>query len=124
MLITYLPEDKCVGQNLSREEQSARVHCLFHRSMWVVLEPLIKAGLEGMEMVEGDGNVHSDHLILACYIADYPEQCLVTCSKLGTCPKCLQVTLGESSLGKMRTQSDSLSTITQVKRSAWMLREF
>ena len=84
----------------------------------------IKAGLEGVGVVGGDGNVCRVHLILACYIANYPEQCLVTCSKLGTCLKCLQVALGESSLGKVRTQSDSLSTITQVKRSAQTLREF
>ena len=90
MLIAYLPMDKCVGRNLSREDQSARVHRLFHRSMRLVLEPLIKAGLEGMEVVGGDGHVCKVHPILACYVTDYPEQCLVTCSKYATCPKCLQ----------------------------------
>ena len=83
MLIVYLPVDKCIGHDLTKEKQSARVQRLFHKLMGLVLEPLIKAGSEGIKVVRGDP-------ILACYVADYPEQCLVTCSKFTTCPKCLQ----------------------------------
>ncbi|EGO04250.1 hypothetical protein SERLA73DRAFT_26622, partial [Serpula lacrymans var. lacrymans S7.3] len=54
----------------------------------IILEPLIKAGRKGMEVTGGDGAVRKLDPILACYVADYPEQCLVTCSKYGTCPKC------------------------------------
>ena len=118
--------DKCVGRNLTKVEQSARVQRLFHKSMRLVLEPLIKAGLEGMEVVGGDGHVRRVHPILACYVADYPEQCLVTCSKFTTCPKCLQPQdlLGDRTPGEPRTQNKSLSILRAAKSSARSPREF
>ncbi|KAF8873853.1 hypothetical protein CPB84DRAFT_1817951 [Gymnopilus junonius] len=56
--------------------------------MQIILEPLIMAGNTGVEMVSTDGAVCLVFLILSCYVVDYPEQCLVTCSKYGTCVKC------------------------------------
>ena len=56
-----------------------------------VLQPLKDAGDPhgpGLEMVRGDGAIWKVYPILAAYVADYPEQCLVTCTKYGTCPKC------------------------------------
>jgi hypothetical protein len=56
--------------------------------MRIVLEPLLDAGTNGVEMTSSDGAVRRVHPILTCYVADYPEQCLVGCTKYGTCPKC------------------------------------
>ena len=75
-----------MGSHLTKREKSSRVQWLFHDSMWIILEPLKEAGHKGVEMACGDGYVRRVHPILACYIADYPEQCLVTCTKYGTCP--------------------------------------
>ncbi|EPS94386.1 hypothetical protein FOMPIDRAFT_1055150 [Fomitopsis schrenkii] len=75
---------------------------LFHKSVQIILEPLIKAGKKGIDVTGGDGKVRRVHPILAVYVADYPEQCLVTCSKYGTCPICQ---CPESSLGEAGAQT-------------------
>jgi len=83
ILITYLSVSKMVSVELSKKQKSTRIQQLFHDSMWIVLEPLIEAGKSGVEVTSGDGKVRMVHPILACYVADYPEQCLVTCASTG-----------------------------------------
>ena len=51
-----------------------------------VLKPLESAGVLGVEMVSGDGVIRRCHPLLAAFVGDYPEQCLVTCTK--HCPVC------------------------------------
>lgn len=94
--------------------------------MRVVLEPLIDAGKNGMEVVGGDGSVRMVHPILACYVADYPEQCLVTCAKYGTCPKCqaLEDDLGERWPKERRTQRDTLHKISVANAESTFLSNF
>lgn len=88
ILLGYLPTEKVVDKELTSLDVRARQQRLFHEAMRIVLEPLVEAGKDGVEMVSGDGEVRLVFPILAAYAADFPEQCLVACAKGGTCPKC------------------------------------
>lgn len=88
ILIGYLSVEKINRKEMTDRAYRSKIQRLFHESMRIILEPLKKAGHEGVEMTGADGAVRMVFPILSCYAADYPEQCLVTCSKYGTCIKC------------------------------------
>jgi len=121
VLIGYLPTDKIPnpGNKLTANEHRARTQRLFHDSMRLILAPLATAGREGVEMTCGDGAVRHVFPLLAAYVADFPEQCLVTCSKYGTCPKCQCPSdkLGLPDVHPERTQGWTLSVIEDALRT-------
>lgn len=123
ILITYLSVSKTVGEELTKKQKSSHIQQLFHDSMRIVLEPLKKLGKKGMEVVFGDGSVCIVHPILAYYVADYSEQCLVTCAKYGTCPKChlRESEIGGRRSGRWRTQRETLKVISEASTaSIWI----
>lgn len=99
-----------VKKGRSKKKLQLRNYELFHRSMSKVLAPLKAAGDpkgQGVMLTGGNGEVRRVYPFLACYVADYPEQCLVTCSKYGTCPKChvKAEDLGKQGSSETRTQT-------------------
>ncbi|KAG1898415.1 uncharacterized protein F5891DRAFT_955444 [Suillus fuscotomentosus] len=126
ILIAYLSVSKMVGKQLTKKQKSTRIQQLFYDSMHIVLDPLIEAGKKGMEVTGGDGKVRIMYPILACYVADYPEQCLVTCPKYRTCPKC-QVSddeMGEREAAGWRTQRRTSKLICIAREKVTSISNF
>ncbi|KAF8602486.1 hypothetical protein BDV93DRAFT_444036 [Ceratobasidium sp. AG-I] len=88
VLIVYLPVPKLDCEtNVDQKRQTKRE--LFHRCMEELLEPLAEACKKGgVEAVCADRNIRRIHQVLASYIADFPEQCKVACTKQSHCPTC------------------------------------
>ena len=84
-LLAYLPATR-LEHIQNKSSRSRSLANLFHACMTKVLKPLESAGATGVEMSSGDGIVRRCHPLLAVFVGDYPEQCLVTCTK--HCPIC------------------------------------
>lgn len=93
---------------------------VFHESMRIILRPLEKAGREGIRMASSNGDIRLVHPILTTYVADYPEQCLVACSKFGTCPKCRKKAkeLATIDATTLRTGHWTIQVIEEAKKAS------
>src|SRR5882757_9202802 len=113
MLAGYLPVTKL--ECFTEKRRSNVVHQLFHQCMKTLLEPLKKVGEEGKEMTCADGWVRRVYTILAAYIADFPEQCLVACCMESWCPRCLvqHDERGSPAWSKPRDQKETIEVLRQ-----------
>ena len=111
ILLGYLPVTKL--DKFSAPRRSAIQHQLFHNGMSVLLEPLIKAGTNGVEILCSDGKIRLIFPILAAYVADHPEQCLVACIKENRCPKCLvhRLRSGDPISSELRDVTETLDIL-------------
>ncbi|KZT53284.1 hypothetical protein CALCODRAFT_408485, partial [Calocera cornea HHB12733] len=86
ILIGYLPTDSFDGLGLSEEACKIARQRLFHCCVGKLLEETRIPGLEGIDLTSGDGHTRKCYPILAGWMGDYPEQCLVTCTRYLRCP--------------------------------------
>ncbi|KAJ7193265.1 hypothetical protein GGX14DRAFT_593074 [Mycena pura] len=86
VLVGYLPVGKFAGYS-DKARQAVRYRT-FHYCMSIVTRSLIAAGTDGVDMTCADGSVRWIWPILAAYVADYPEQCLVANCMENRCPIC------------------------------------
>ena len=86
VLLGYLPVGKF--ECFSDAARPLARYQAFHDSMTVIFESLSNPSIakDGVEMVCADGFVRSAFPILAAYVADYPEQCLVAGCMENRCP--------------------------------------
>ncbi|EJD43076.1 hypothetical protein AURDEDRAFT_29700, partial [Auricularia subglabra TFB-10046 SS5] len=82
-LLAYLPTGK-VDETAVSAAKARRIRAsLYHDCMRTVCRSLFEPAANGVHLADSAGNVRRCHPILAAYVADYPEQCLVTCVRYG-----------------------------------------
>lgn len=113
ILIGYIPITKL--ECFSKAKRQFEGYQLFHKCMAAILNPLIGAGQLGIKMVCADHCVRSVFPILAAYVADYPEQCLVTCCMENHCPRCVvsPKELGEPVHSVYRDHGDTIRILKE-----------
>ena len=84
ILIGYLP----VGnfECFSDKKRKVMRYQTFHSCMSIILKSLQAAGNNGVPMACADNKVRRVWPVVAAYVADYPEQCLVACCMENRCP--------------------------------------
>ena len=87
ILLGYIPVLKL--ECFSEECRSVEGYQIFHDCMKIMLEPLVKAGTDGIDIGCTDGFICTTFPVLSAYITDYPEQCLIACFQENACPTCL-----------------------------------
>jgi len=117
VLIGYLPISKLQCFREAGDSRKFAVYRLFHHCMRIILEPLITAGKCGIEMTCANKYVRHIFPILATYVADYPEQCLVTCCMENRCPCCVVGCdkCGENTGSPLRCQASTLDMLSEHK---------
>ncbi|KAI0342883.1 hypothetical protein BDW22DRAFT_1317216, partial [Trametopsis cervina] len=84
-----------------------------------ILEPLIDAGKSGVDMVCADGYLRKVFPIIAAYVADHPEQCLIVNAQENHCPhgKIAPNKRGEYSGCILRSVEETLEQLSHHKLS-------
>ncbi|KAI0070727.1 hypothetical protein K474DRAFT_1738436 [Panus rudis PR-1116 ss-1] len=116
ILLGYIPVSKL--ECFTKKARANANYRLFHHCMRKILEPLFKAGKQGVVMTCADGNARQMFPILAAYVADHPEQCLVVNTQENRCPKgkVAPKQRGELSPCLLRSTSETLKLLASHEK--------
>ncbi|QRV89130.1 hypothetical protein RhiJN_17148 [Ceratobasidium sp. AG-Ba] len=109
ILLGYVPVTDLTGNEESQ---------FFHDCVKIMVESMISAGKNRVEMFCADGGIRTVFPILAAFIADFAEQTLVACAIRSRCPICL---VPENRRGDIDTEYDHRNLEDLLK--AWQLFE-
>ncbi|CDO74593.1 hypothetical protein BN946_scf184807.g1 [Trametes cinnabarina] len=114
LLIGYIPVSKL--HCFSKATRADAGYCLFHTCMKKILKPIIAACQTGVPMMCADGIIRRIYPILAAYVADHPEQCLIACCKENRCPRCIvpRKKRGDNTKHPLRDHSHTAETLRRV----------
>jgi hypothetical protein len=117
VLLGYIPVSKLKSFQVE-EVRKIAVYRLFHDCMRTILKPLINAGRVGVKITCADNFIRWIFPILAAYIADHPERCLVACCKENRCPECVveRDQRGEQVDSLPRDHAATIATLDQHRR--------
>jgi hypothetical protein len=113
ILVGYIPVGKFGGY--SDKTRPAAKYRTFHHCMSVIVRSLMSAGKVGVDMTCSDGYVRWVWPILAAYVADYPEQCLIANCMENRCPgcKCKPTNRGAYEPAPRREQAETLELLKE-----------
>ncbi|CAE6522051.1 unnamed protein product [Rhizoctonia solani] len=120
ILIGYLPVPS-LSCETNPDKRRKMKRDLFHQCLASILEPLADACKSGgVEMECSDGGVQCIYPVIALYIADFPEQCKVACTKTTHCPlcRCHPKTRGDPGDSALRDRDDTLQTLEEGRAGA------
>ena len=117
ILLSYLPIAHLEG--FTEKNRSLAKYRLFHYCMTQILASMAAAGRSGPPMVCADSALRHIWPIVAAYITDYPEQCLVACCMENRCPLCkvAPTSRGEHMDAERRTVEETLCVLQEHKHT-------
>ncbi|KAG8733444.1 hypothetical protein FRC10_000243 [Ceratobasidium sp. 414] len=116
ILLGYLPIPAGLSEDGDQVSQGEWAWEIFHKCMSKMVEPLVEVSRNGVELWCSDGGVRRCYPFLAAYVADYPEQNLVTCTS--GCPICEEPKEGRGDLGApapLRTRNSTLRALEEAE---------
>ncbi|KAF8596344.1 hypothetical protein BDV93DRAFT_422196, partial [Ceratobasidium sp. AG-I] len=113
VLLGYLPVEAFEDVEDDNERRRMKAN-LIHQSMETMLEPLKVASEEGVEMWCPDGRQRCVYPRIATYLADWPEQNLMACTSIGSCPICSTKRAGRGDIDKQAPLRDRKKTLSVI----------
>ncbi len=112
LLVGKIPIGKFEGMKC----QGLLTNRVFHASMDIITQPLKQCAQNSVDMVDPNGRIHHVKTILAAYLADYPEQLVISCVSAAVAPSSFatKISMGDAHKHLLRHGSHTLQGIQRL----------